>query len=158
MKQNRGVEMKLTTAQIGKAGELLVQQKLLLHGIESAPLTTDAGIDLVAYSTKEKDAITIQVKTNLKAKPGGGKGKLSIDWWAPQDSPAELFCFVDLERNRVWLIKTKELVSLAQQQSKGRFHFFMAVDPTAQVRRDGKPHHDYEFEQYLLENRVHKLF
>jgi len=49
---------------------LLVQQKHLLHGIESAPLTTDAGIDLVAHSTKEKDAITIQVKTNLKAKPG----------------------------------------------------------------------------------------
>jgi hypothetical protein len=29
--------MKLTTAQIGRAGELLVQAQLLLHGIESAP-------------------------------------------------------------------------------------------------------------------------
>lgn len=150
--------MKLTTAQIGKAGELLVQQKLLLHGIESAPLTTDTGIDLVAYSPREMDAITIQVKTNLRPKPGGGKGKLSIDWWAPQDSPADIFSFVDLEHNRVWLIKTEELSSLAQQQPKDRFHFFMMVDPTAPVRRDGKPHHDYEFEQYLLENRVHKLF
>ena len=33
-------------------------------------------VDLVAYSGKNKDAITIQVKTNLKPKPGGGKGKL----------------------------------------------------------------------------------
>jgi hypothetical protein len=40
--------MKLTTAQIGRDGEHLVQEQLLLHGIESAPLTTDTGIDLVA--------------------------------------------------------------------------------------------------------------
>ena len=150
--------MKITKAQIGKAGELLVQQKILLCGIESAPLTTDSGIDLVAYSSRRKDAITIQVKTKLRAKPGGGKGKLSIDWWAPQDSPADLFAFVDLERNRVWLIKTSELDLLAQQKPEGRYHFFMVVDPTAKARRDGKPLHDYEFEKYLLENRIHKLF
>jgi hypothetical protein len=154
----RDTDMKITKAQIGKAGELLVQQKFLLYGIESAPLTTDSGIDLVAYSPRKQEAITIQVKTNLKAKPGGGKGRLSIDWWAPQNSPADLFAFVDLERNRVWLIKTIELASLAQQKPEGRYHFFMAVDPMAKTRRDGKLFHDYEFENYLLENRIHKLF
>jgi len=41
---------KLTTQQIGRLGELLVQYELLRHGIESAPMTTDAGVDLVAYS------------------------------------------------------------------------------------------------------------
>lgn len=112
-------DMKITKAQIGKAGELLVQQKFLLYGIESAPLTTDSGIDLVAYSPRKQGAVTIQVKTNLKAKPGGGKGRLSIDWWAPQNSPADLFAFVDLERNRVWFIKTIELASLAQQKPEG---------------------------------------
>ena len=39
----------LTTQQRGRCGELLVQYILLKHGIESAPLTTDTGIDLVAY-------------------------------------------------------------------------------------------------------------
>ena len=150
--------MGLTKAQIGKAGELLVQQKFLLHGIESAPLTTDSGIDLVAYSSRKQDAITIQVKTNLKAKPGGGKGKLAIDWWASQNTPADLFAFVDLERSRVWLIKTEELATLAQQQPEGRYHFFMTVDPTAKPRKDGKLFYDYEFEKYLLENRIHELF
>lgn len=150
--------MKITKAQIGKAGELLVQQKLLLYGVESASLTTDSGIDLVAYSAKRQNAITIQVKTNLKAKPGGGKGRLAIDWWAPQDSPADLFAFVDLERSRVWLIKKTELDTLAQQKPEGRYHFFMTVDPTAKARRDGKPFHDYEFEKFLIENRIHKLF
>jgi hypothetical protein len=43
-------EMKPTKAQIGRAGELFVQQKLLLNGIDSSPLTTDYGIDLVAFS------------------------------------------------------------------------------------------------------------
>jgi len=150
--------MKLTKAQIGKAGELLVQQKFLLHGIESAPLTTDSGVDLVAYSSRKQDAITVQVKANLKAKPGGGKGKLAIDWWVLQDSPADLFAFVDLERSRVWLIKKSELVILAQQQPEGRYHFFMTVDPTAKARKDGKLFHEYEFEKYLLENRIHELF
>jgi len=149
--------MKLSKAQIGKAGELLVQQKLLLYGIESASLTTDSGIDLVVFSRKINDAITIQVKSNLKAKPGGGKGKLALDWWVPDDSPADLFAFVDLENSRVWLIKNTELEKIAQQHPEGRYHFFMTVEPTASKRRDGKALHDYEFQKYLVENSVHEI-
>lgn len=91
--------LKLNTLQIGKLGELLVQYRLLLIGVESAHLTTDAGIDLVAYSQGKKEAVTIQVKTNLQPKPGGGKGKLSLDWWVPDNSPAELFALVDISEN-----------------------------------------------------------
>jgi hypothetical protein len=149
---------KLSTQQIGKCGELLVQYKLLLQGIESAPLTTDAGVDLVAYSDKKKDAITIQVKTNMKAKPGGGKGKLVVDWWLPENTSAYLYAFVRLDSNKVWLIETSLLSKLAQQHPKGRYHFFMTHDPTAKPRRDGKTIHEYDFERYLLENRVHELF
>ena len=149
--------MKLTTAQIGRAGELLVQQQLLLHGIESAPLTTDTGVDLVAFSPGKRDAITIQVKANLKPKPAGGTGKPALDWWVPDYSPADLLAFVDLESNRVWLVKNEEMVDIAQQHPEGRYHFFMATDPTATTRGDGKPVHDYDFQKYLLENRVHKL-
>jgi len=150
--------VRLTKQQIGKCGELLVQYRLLLCGIESAPLTTDSGIDLVAYSPNKHDAITIQVKTNKKAKPGGGKGKPAIDWWIPEDSPAELFAFVELEKGRVWLVKTSEIPDLAQQHPRGRFHFCMNVDSTSRGRADGKRAHDYEFAEYLLEHRVHKLF
>jgi hypothetical protein len=70
----------LSKQQIGKCGELLVQYKLLLRGIESAPLTTDSRIVLVAHALQKQKLITIQVKTNLKAKPGGGRGKLTLDW------------------------------------------------------------------------------
>lgn len=151
--------MKPTKAQIGRAGELLVQMKLLMHGIESAPLTTDSGIDLVAFSDKRNDAITVQVKSNLSAKPGGGgKGKLHLDWWVPENSPAELYAFVDLSRSRVWLIKSLEVVEVAQQHPKDRYHFFYGNRCNGKKSRDGKPVHEYEFERYLLENRLHELF
>ncbi|MDE8347718.1 MAG: hypothetical protein POH28_16320 [Acidocella sp.] len=95
---------KLSTQQIGKLGELLVQYRLLSFGIESAPMTTDSGIDLVAYSSSREKVFTIQVKTNLKPKPGGGKGKAALDWRVPQESPAQLFALVDLSKDRIWTL------------------------------------------------------
>jgi hypothetical protein len=44
----------------------------------SAPMTTDAGVDLVAYSGVKGRAITLQVKTNLAPKPGDGRGALAV--------------------------------------------------------------------------------
>jgi hypothetical protein len=146
------------TQQIGKAGELLLQYKLLLHGIESAPMTTDSGVDLVAYSSSRKDAITIQVKTNLKPKPGGGRGKLALDWWIPEDSPAQLIAVIDLSCEKIWLFTLEEVNALAQQHPKGRYHLCMAIDPTMRPIKKGRLLFDYEFEQYRLENRLHKLF
>ena len=80
---------RLTTQQIGRLGELLVQYELLRHGIDSAPMTTDTGIDLVAYSPGKKTSFTIQVKANLAPKPRGGKGAAAIDWRVDEDCPAE---------------------------------------------------------------------
>jgi len=88
-------------------------------------MTTDAGIDLVAYSPTAAAPKTIQVKTNLKAKPGGGKGQLALDWWLPHDSPAQLIALVDLEGDRVWLLRKVEMVELAQQRPEGRLHLYM---------------------------------
>ncbi len=150
--------MKLSQAQIGKCGELLVQFKLLMHGIESSPLTTDAGIDLVAFSPQRQRAITIQVKTNVAPKPGGGTGKPHLDWWMEDQSKADLFAFVDLELLRVWLIETSALGTVAQQHPAGRFHFFMAVDPSTRARRDGKKIYDSDFSEYLFQNRVPEIF
>ena len=116
--------MSLSKAQIGRCGELLVQFKLLMRGIESSPLTTDAGIDLVAFSPRRQRAVTIQVKTNLAAKPGGGKGKPALDWWAEDQPKADVFAFVDLQLLRVWLVEASALATVAQQHPAGRFHLF----------------------------------
>ena len=50
-------------AQLGAWGELLVQQELLTFNIDSARMTTDYGIDLVAYDPASKQSFSIQVKT-----------------------------------------------------------------------------------------------
>lgn len=148
----------LAKQQIGKCGELLVQYQLLLRGVESARLTTDSGIDLVAYSNKKSDPLTIQVKSNLKAKPGGGTGKKALDWWIPDDNPADLIALVDLSENRVWLMTMKEVAKTAQQHSSGRHHLYMYVDPTVKLKKTGRMALVYEFEEYLLENRAHEFF
>lgn len=90
-----------TKAQIGRCGELLDQYELLLLGIESAPLSTDAGIDLVAYSPGKQEAGTIQVKANHKPKPSGGKGRAAFDWWVPESNPAQAVALVDLSTRSV---------------------------------------------------------
>jgi hypothetical protein len=148
----------LKPAQIGKCGELLVQYHLLLHGVESAPLTTDSGIDLVAYSPRKAEPLTVQVNTNLKPKPGGGAGSDALDWWVDQETPVDFVALVDLSAVRVWFFSMKELSALAQQKSNGRYHLYMYVDPTAKPRKLGRAVHVYEFEKYLLANRAHAIF
>ena len=148
---------RLTTQQIGRLGELLVQYELLRHGIDSAPMTTDTGIDLVAYSPDKKASFTIQVKANLEPKPGGGKGSAAIDWWVDEDCPAEWLFFVDISTRRLWVFTREELASAAQQRSNGQLHLYMYTDPDSGTRayqRNGAFH----FSKFLFENRTSCLF
>ena len=148
----------LSTAQIGRCGELLVQYHLLLLGIESAPMSTDTGVDLVAYSPTRESAHTIQVKTNLKSKPGGGSGKAALDWWIPDVSPAEFVALVDLSSGLIWLLTHAEVLQHAQQRSSGRLHLYMHTDPTAKPRKTERFSHQWQFEQFLLSNHAHRTF
>ncbi len=158
MPKKRPAERNVSTSQIGRCGELLVQYQLLRRGIESAPMTTDTGVDLVAYAPEAARPFSIQVKTNLKPKPGGGKGKAALDWWVRDDTPALLIAFVDLSSQKIWLMRREELDALAQQRPRGRFHLYMYTDPTARAKKPGRRTHIYEFERYLLENRAHDVF
>lgn len=158
--------MALSSAQIGRCGELMVQYQLLARGIESAPLTTDTGLDLVTYSPVSRVPLTIQVKTNLKPKRAGGTGPGALDWSVPHDSPAQLIALVDMsEGGRIWLFTLEELRAEAQQDripksEKGKrtrqLHMYIAT--TEIIRPDGKKRHMGEFDGFLLENRVGELF
>jgi hypothetical protein len=148
----------LTQAQIGKAGELFVQMQLLLLGIESAPMSTDTGIDLVAYSPAKKVPLTIQVKTNLRPKKAGGKGKLHLDWWIPDNSPAVLQALVDLSTPQCWLFTNAELKSVAQQHSGGKFHIYMYTDLEHKPRNKTRKAFMHEFESFTLSNRSSAAF
>ncbi|MDD2761392.1 MAG: hypothetical protein PHH11_14010 [Methylomonas sp.] len=145
----------MNTQQIGKAGELLVQYQLLKLGIESSPLTTDSGIDLVAFSNQKNKPFTIQVKANEKPKPGGGKGALALDWWLRENSPTELVALVDLSHNRTWLFLHSTFAQLAQQKSNGKFHFYMYLSDDVSAKKRAKV---CEFEEFLIENQVGSIF
>lgn len=137
--------------QIGKCGEILVMYKLLKKGIESSPLTTDNGIDLVAWIGEK--AVTIQVKTIEKPQHGGKNTKPSIGWWVDKGCPAKSYAFVYLDEDKIWLMNKKQLDNLAQQQKTSHYHFFMYLE-NKRPRRDGKKDSISDFDKFLLENRV----
>lgn len=145
-----------STAQIGRCGEILVQYRLLKYGIESSQMTTDTGVDLVAYAAASHKALTIQVKSNLQPKPGGGKGQMALDWWIAEDSPADLVALVDLAMDQVWLFSHAELVEHAQQRSNGRLHFYFYTEADARPRKANRQASD--FERFKLERRVEDFF
>ncbi len=147
----------MNNQQIVRCGELLVQYKLLLLGIESSPLYTGSGIDLVAYSSRNRKAFTVQVKTNESPKPSGDKGELSLSWWIPEDCSADLLAFVDLSSNSVWLFSMGEITKYSQQQYRGRHHFYFYVDPTAKTRA-GQFTHKLDFIQFIIERRALVFF
>lgn len=146
----------MSTLRIGRCGELLVQYKLLKLGFESAPMTTDSGVDLVVFSPRTGRAVSVQVKANDAPKPGGGKGKLALDWWIADDCPSELAVFVDISTDSAWLMTKGEVASCAQQHSNGRYHFYMYVDPTA-TRRGVKLAMRTDFDSQSLERKARLL-
>ena len=147
----------MNNQQIVRCGELLVQYKLLMLGIESSPLSTGSGIDLVAYSSRNRKAFTVQVKTNESPKPIGDKGKLSLSWWIPEDCPADLLAFVDISSNSIWLFSMGEIAKYSQQQYRGRHHFYFDVDATAKTKA-GQYTHKLDFVQFVLERRALVFF
>lgn len=146
----------LTTQHIGRCGELLVQYRLLKYGIDSSAMTIDDGIDLVAYVPKTKRAITIQVKTNEKPKRSGGKGKLTLDWWIRQNSPAELVALVNMADDEIWLFTHQELTNMTIQKSNGKLHPYFYIDDNYKPRKAKT--HKREFSKYLIDKRVGDLF
>jgi hypothetical protein len=120
-------------------------------------MTTDAGVDLVAYSEIQGRSFTIQVKTNLAPKPGGGKGALAVDWWIGVDCPAELYALADLSTRRVWLFTKQELKDSAQQRSGGRLHLYMYTNPLSESPAYAR-YGDRGFSKFLFKNRVSALF
>ncbi|ALG85290.1 hypothetical protein [Gordonia phthalatica] len=120
----------MSSLHIGAAGELLVQYRLLRLGIDSARLTTDSGVDLVAYSSEDNTARTIQVKSTDKPVRAGGKGALALGWSLPVDLHAELLATVLLSTDTVWLFTRDEARELASPRARDTMLLNWYVDPT----------------------------
>ena len=149
--------MKKTTQHIGAAGELLVQYELLKFGIDSAAMTTDSGVDLVAYSPKSSRALTVQVKTQETPTRSGGKGKMALSWNLRDTSPAELVAVTDLSTDSVWIFTHAEFEKYAQQRSaNGILKLYMYVDESVDTTKEMALLS--QFEAFRLSNRVITFF
>jgi hypothetical protein len=147
----------MRTQHIGAAGELLVQYQLLKMGIDSARITIDAGIDLVVYAPGNRSASTVQVTTNMAAKPAGGRGPLSRGWFFPDQCPSQLLAFVALDTDTAWLFTVTEAQELAQQHSKRgirQLYWHLKAGPAGPK----SPRHEAQMADYLLATRAAKLF
>lgn len=142
----------MSTLHIGAAGELLVQYRLLRLGIDSARLTTDSGVDLVAYSPSETQARTIQVKSMEKPVKAGGKGALALGWSFPADLRAELLATVLLSDDTVWLFTREEAQTLASPRAQQTMHLTWYVEPT---NRGSLSQH--EVEAHRIERKAVRL-
>jgi hypothetical protein len=143
--------------QISRCGELLLQYKLLMLGIETSRMRTGSGIDLVAYSSRNRKAYTVQVKTNENPIPSGDNGKLTLGWWVPENCPADLVAFVDLASSSIWLFSTGEISKYSQKRYRGRHHFHFYADPTVDLNH-GQFTHRVHFEEFVVEKRAPVFF
>ena len=147
----------MSTQHIGAAGELLVQYQLLKFGIDSARMTTDAGIDLVVYAPGKSAATTVQVKANLAPRRAGGKGQRTRGWDFPHVCPAQVLALVALDADLAWLFTITEALDLAQQHSPKdiRKLYWFLEEPYGGARG---ARHQAQMEPFLLANRAHQLF
>jgi hypothetical protein len=119
-------------------------------------MTTDAGIDLVAYAPRQKQAVTIQVKSNLRASREGGKGRLILIWRLRQNSPADMVALVNLEHDQIWLLSRDEFQAKAKQLWRETHSLYFHVDEAYEPKSEGS--HARDFEAFKIENQIERMF
>ena len=93
---------------------------LLRHGVDSAPLTTDPGIDLIAFREVKQKPVTIQVKTSThRGEQGDPSGIKWLEWWVSIECPADYIATVDFEREKCWLFSTEEFRQKGGRSGEG---------------------------------------
>ncbi len=80
---------------------------------------------------------------------------MALDWWLSEGGPAELVALVELQHERIWVLRREELVAVAQEASGGRLHVFLYTDSDARPLTPGA---GGTFDQFLLKERMHVLF
>ena len=139
----------IRTQIIGAAGEALITYKLLKHEIDSARMTTDAGIDLVMYVPGTKNAATIQVKAIWESAPAGGKGAPALGWVFHPQCPSQWLAVVDLSRDKAWLFTMEQAHELAQQKpDSGAWRIYWYLNESVV---SGTPRRESDVVQYEID-------
>lgn len=146
---------KVRTQIIGAAGEVLVTYKLLKHEIDSARMTTDAGVDLVMYVPGVNLAATIQVKAMWEPVPAGGTGPLSLGWVFSPQYEADWLALVEVSTDRAWLLTMDEARELAQQKpDSGKWRIYWYPDDTV---IGGSPRRESDMSDYEIDTVLARI-
>src|SRR5678815_5887656 len=84
----------MNTRQIADAGTVLVQNKLQKLGL-AAVRSPDRRPELVVGRPDSDRRSIVKVSTNARPKPGGGKGRLALDWWVQENVMASAVALAD---------------------------------------------------------------
>jgi hypothetical protein len=142
----------LSTRQIADAGKLLVQYRLQTQGIESRHAGPGS-----THHLEGPAGLKIDVYTNLRPKPAGGKGRPALAWMLDGRSSADLIAVTDLSTDRVWLFRREEAFAAAQQHpASGGHHLVMVTDPGL-IRSKHERILDTDFTEFLLQRRAAEL-
>ena len=150
----------LTTQQRVQCGEILVQYVLLKHGIESAHLTTDTGIDLVVYPRTMSKAwpfdrpATIQVKTSTHRQVSEGY-KGYIGWFIPDDCPADFAALVDLDMDKLWLLPKADFDKKSTKARKGYRGLWWSITDSLNSRQKRR---EIDFAKYEMDDGIINAF
>ncbi|HYW10415.1 MAG TPA: hypothetical protein VE871_00620 [Longimicrobium sp.] len=150
--------MHTNTRQIAEAGRLLVQDQLRLEGIETDRAPARADHHLVIRAPGHLAGTTIRVQAKSEPMPGGGTGRLALNWMLDGTFTGDLIAVADLSTSRVWIFRTEEAFKRAQQHlAKGDHHLIM-VTQGAGMRRSKHPAIlDEHFRDALLDARAGAL-
>ena len=144
----------LNTQQVGKCGELLVQYELLKNGVESAPMTTDYGVDLVALRAGTLKPVTIQVKASTHHL--GEASSKWLTWSMPSECKAEYVAVADVERDKGWFFSKKEFEYKAIGTKEGCW--LWRYVPKYEYKSPPTHLTEEHYKEYEIDPVVHRVF
>ncbi len=141
------------TQKIGRAGELFVQYAFLKCGIDSSLMTTDYGVDLVAFHRMLPVPLLIQVKATRVKEEGETAW---VEWDTRDELIADYVALVDIERNKAWLFRKDEFKRISTSTGgTGRRLWWYIPGRLPERARLKRAEEDYR--NNILECAIHRL-
>ena len=151
-----------TAQHVGRCGELLVQYKFLKLGIDSAPMTTDRGVDLLAIDPKtRRKTVTVQVKAathrrDARAATDQRETTEYVSWPVPYPSATDYAAVVDVIRDKVWMFTKKEIGAQARGKGNGERVLWWYI-PGHRPKKARSRSEDW-YERYAMDTVVARMF
>lgn len=143
--------------QIGALGVLKVQSDVLSLGVDSARLTTDYGVDLVAYGLHLKKPITIQVKATAGAKHRERAKRVAWPLTKGKEGLADVFAFVDVrtQDKDIWYLTRRDFAKLKFDQEPKKI--WVSIIKAGRASNSGRVRTELEMQQFKGTPRLEKL-